>query len=41
VEEALAARSFPRKHVVAHHDETLRREEQEYGCQYCLLTLLA
>jgi len=27
VEEALAARSFPRKHVVTHHDETLRCEE--------------
>jgi hypothetical protein len=31
VEEALAARSFPGEHIVAHHDETLRHEEQEYG----------
>lgn len=41
VKEALAARGLPRKHVVAHHDETLRREEQKYGSQDGLITLSA
>jgi hypothetical protein len=30
MEEALAARGLPCKHIVTHHDETLRREEQKY-----------
>jgi len=40
VEEALATRGLPCEHIVTHHDETLRREEQKYGSQYCLLTLI-
>lgn len=29
VEEALATRGLPCEHIVAHHDEALRREEQK------------